>query len=108
MRQTKSKRKNVIRDCLIYKAGNRKRNKRYDFQKFKIIQSFIKDIWIYTVLLDPPHEEQLSKGKKMKLIKIILLDQNVEGKKKSLTNEMEKNFLQENKKLLMLLRTKYF
>ena len=44
----------------------------------------------------------------MKLIKIILLDQNVEGKKKSLTNEMEKNFLQENKKLLMLLRTKYF
>ena len=40
------------RDNLIYKAGNKKKDKTYDFQKFKTIRSFGREIYKNDLSLD--------------------------------------------------------
>ena len=35
----------INRDDLIYKSGNKKQDKKFDFEKFKIIKSFGREIY---------------------------------------------------------------
>ena len=35
----------INRDVLIYKTGNKKKDRKHDFQKFKIIRSFRREIY---------------------------------------------------------------
>ena len=46
----------LYRDNLIYKTGNKKKDKTYDFQKFKTIRSFGREIYNNDLLLDDPLE----------------------------------------------------
>ena len=50
--------KNVNRDYLIYKTGNEKNDKTYDFQNFKTIRSFGRKIYNNYLLLDDALEKQ--------------------------------------------------
>ena len=45
MNKTVEMENNLKRDDLIYKTDNKKMNKIYDFQKFKTIRSFGKEIY---------------------------------------------------------------
>ena len=45
---------------LIYKTGNKKKGKKYDFQKFKTIRSFGRDIYSINLSLDDALEEQVN------------------------------------------------
>ena len=45
---------------LIYKTGNKKKEKKYDFQKFKTIRSFGRDIYSINLSLDDALEEQVN------------------------------------------------
>ena len=47
-------------DNLIYKTGNKKKDKTYDFQKFKTIRSFGREIYNNELLLDDVLELQIS------------------------------------------------
>ena len=47
------------RDELIYKTGNDKRDKTYDFQKFKVIKSSEREIYDNDSSLDDAIEEQI-------------------------------------------------
>ena len=47
------------RDELIYKTGNDKRDKTYDFQKFKVIKSSGREIYDNDSSLDDAIEEQM-------------------------------------------------
>ena len=40
------------RDYLIYKPGNKKKDKTYDFQRFKTITSFEREIYSHNISLD--------------------------------------------------------
>ena len=42
----------INRDDLIYKTGNKKNDKAYDFQKFKTIRSFGREIYNNDLSLD--------------------------------------------------------
>ena len=46
------------RDYLIYKIGNKKKDKTYNFQKFKTIQFFGREIYSDILMIDNPLEEQ--------------------------------------------------
>ena len=50
--------KKVNRDYLIYKTGNEKNDKTYDFQNFKTIRSFGRKIYNNYLLLDDALEKQ--------------------------------------------------
>ena len=47
------------RNYLIYKAGTKKKGKTYDFQKFKTIRSFGRDIYNNDLLLYDVLEQQI-------------------------------------------------
>ena len=47
------------RDDLIYKTGNKKKDKTYDFQKFKTIRSFGREIDNNYLLIDDALEQQI-------------------------------------------------
>ena len=51
--------KKVNRDYLIYKTGNEKNDKTYDFQNFKTIRSFGRKIYNNYLLLDDALEKQI-------------------------------------------------
>ena len=51
--------KKVNRDDLIYKTGNEKNDKTYDFQNFKTIRSFGRKIYNNYLLLDDALEKQI-------------------------------------------------
>ena len=46
-------------DNLIYKTGNKKKDKTYDFQKFRTIRSFGREIYNNELLLDDVLELQI-------------------------------------------------
>ena len=48
------------RDYLIYKRGNKKKSKIYDFQKFKTIRSFGREIYSSIITLNDTLEEQIN------------------------------------------------
>ena len=48
------------RDYLIYKRGNKKKSKIYDFQKFKTIRSFGREIYGSIITLNDTLEEQIN------------------------------------------------
>ena len=48
------------RDDLIYKRGNKKKSKIYDFQKFKTIRSFGREIYSSIITLNDTLEEQIN------------------------------------------------
>ena len=48
------------RDDLIYKRGNKKKSKIYDFQKFKTIRSFEREIYSSIITLNDTLEEQIN------------------------------------------------
>ena len=50
---------NVNRDGLIYEAGNKKKDKPYDFQKFETIRSVGREIYC-NLPLDDAFENQIS------------------------------------------------
>ena len=47
------------RDDLIYKTGNKKKDKTYNFQKFKIIKSFGREMYYNNLSLDETFEQQI-------------------------------------------------
>ena len=47
------------RNALMYKAGNKKNDRRYAFQKFKTIRSFGREIYKNDLLLDDALEQQI-------------------------------------------------
>ena len=47
------------RDNLIYKTGNKKKDKTYDFQKFKTIRFFWREIYNNDLSLDDALEQQI-------------------------------------------------
>ena len=47
------------RNDLIYKIGNKKKDKAYDFQKFKTIRSFGREIYNNDLSLDVALEQQI-------------------------------------------------
>ena len=49
----------INRDNLIYRLGDKKKDKRYDFQKFKTIRSFGIEICNDELALEDPLEEQV-------------------------------------------------
>ena len=51
---------NINRDNLIYKLGDKKKDKTYDFQKFKKIRSFGIEICNDELALEDPLEEQVA------------------------------------------------
>ena len=44
--------KKLIRNDLIYKTGNKKKSKTFDFQKFKTIRSFARELYNNDLSLD--------------------------------------------------------
>ena len=52
--------KKMNRDDLIYKRGNKKKIKIYDFQKFKTIRSFEREIYSSIITLNDTLEEQIN------------------------------------------------
>ena len=50
----------ISRNDLIYKTGNKNRDKTYDFQKLKTTRSFGKEIYRGIVTLDNALEEQVN------------------------------------------------
>ena len=52
--------KKMNRDDLIYKRGNKKKSKIYDFQKFKTIRSFEREIYSSIITLNDTLEEQIN------------------------------------------------
>ena len=48
------------RDYLIYKRGNKKKSKIYDFQKFKTIRSFGREIYSSIITLNDTLAEQIN------------------------------------------------
>ena len=52
--------KEVNRDVLIYKTGNKEKDKTYHFQKFKTINSFGREIYNGEIILEDALEEQIN------------------------------------------------
>ena len=50
----------INRDDLIYKSGNKKQDKKFDFEKFKIIKSFGREIYSDNLTLDDVLGEQIN------------------------------------------------
>ena len=50
----------INRDDLIYKSGNKKQDKKFDFEKFKIIKSFGREIYCDNLTLDDVLGEQIN------------------------------------------------
>ena len=50
----------INRDDLIYKTGNKNRDKKYGFQKLKTVRSFGREICRGIVMLDDALEEQVN------------------------------------------------
>ena len=50
---------NFYRDDSIYKTGNKKKDKTYDFQKFKTIRYFGREIYNSNLSQDDAFEQQL-------------------------------------------------
>ena len=50
---------NINRDNLIQKTGNKKKDKTYDFQKFKAIRSFGRELYNNDLSLDDALELQI-------------------------------------------------
>ena len=50
----------IIRNYLIYKTGNKKRGKTYEFQNFKTIRSFGREVYSGFIKLNDAFEEQMN------------------------------------------------
>ena len=99
-KQIKRQNKKLI--DLIYKKVNRKRIK-YDFQKFKTVRFFGKAIYSIIVTLNDALEEQI-------ILKdvIDILNKSTEPKKKTQKKKTQLDFLNQDKKFLMVLKAKRF
>ena len=59
IKQSCRNKKKIDRDDLIYKTGNKKKDETYDFQKFKTIRSFGREIDNNDLLIDDALEQQI-------------------------------------------------
>ena len=51
--------KKLIRNDLIYKTGNKKKSKTFDFQKFKTIRSFARELYNNDLSLDDALKQKI-------------------------------------------------
>ena len=97
---------------LIYKTGNKKKGKKYDFQKFKTIRSFGRDIYSINLSLDDALEEKVNLSDEIislqKFKKYMKPKTQEKKEQKSVTFNNAIRPLKEDKNFLMVLKVKYF
>ena len=93
------------RDNLISKTGNYKKDKTYDFQKFKTTRSFRREIYNNDLSLDDALELQIRLKDDIDIFKNL---QNQKTKSEKKLWKMPLRFLMGCKKFLMLLKMEYF
>ena len=96
------------RNDLIYKIGNKKKDKTYDFQKFKVITSFGREILNNDLSLDDAFEQQIKSKDDIDNFKGPKKPKESVKKKKKKTLTLRNAIVMEAKKFLMLLKVKYF
>ena len=96
-------------DDLIYRTDNRKKDKTYDFQKFKIRRSFGREIYINDLSLDEAFELQIRLKKDIDIsTESTKSKQSFKKEKKYQPLEMQLYILMECKTFLMFLKVEYF
>ena len=98
------------RNDLIYQTGNKKKDRTYDFQKFKTIRFFGRGIHKNNFSLDDALEQQIILKDDIDILKNLSNQKNhSKRKKKAITlSKMQLYFLMEGKKFFMLLKVEYF
>ena len=101
--------KKVNRDDLIYKTGNEKNDKTYDFRNFKTIRSFGRKIYNNYLLLDDALEKQIRLKDDIDTFKESTKQkESVKKEKRHQLLKMQLYFWMEDKKFLILLNLEYF
>ena len=96
-------------DDLIYRTDNRKKDKTYDFQKFKTRRSFGREIYINDLSLDDALELQIRLKKDIDIsTESTKSKESVKKEKKYQPLEMQLYILMECKTFLMFLKVEYF
>ena len=97
------------RNDLIYKAGNKKMDKTFDFQKFKTIRSFGREIYINNLSLDNALEQKIRLKDDIDIIKeSTKLKESIREQKKHQPLKLLSYFLTKGKNFLMFLKVENF
>ena len=86
----------INKDDLICKTDNKKQDKTYDSKKFETIRPFGKEIHSGILTLNDTLEEQITHHTTHR------------KRRRTLTFQIQTDFLKQDKKLLMALKTKHF